>query len=183
MRHPLKDCFIQHCKLHEMEQWGNACTAGDPYHNMGMHSCASTNHFYESSLLQTTRYVEFQGTGVGDGLRMYLGLWLGCTLQGLLVYLACACVHRHVYLNVYQILVCVPGFCSFVIMLKLMPNNVSHAKQILVFQYSCPTKCSTLFEVVCADAPQLQPESQSILKLVQLHHSHTPQLQPVTVNT
>ena len=99
------------------------------------------------------------------------------------MYLACACVHRHVYLNVYQILVCVPGFCSFVIMLKLMPNNVSHAKQILVFQYSCPTKCSTLFEVVCADAPQLQPESQSILKLVQLHHSHTPQLQPVTVNT
>jgi len=69
VRHPLKDCFIQHCKLHEMEQWGNACTAGDPYHNMGMHSCASTNHFYESSLLQTTRYVEFQGTGVGDGLR------------------------------------------------------------------------------------------------------------------
>ena len=57
-----------------MEQWGNICTAGDPNHSMGMHSCASSNHFYESSLLQTTWYVEFQGTGVGDGLHMYLGL-------------------------------------------------------------------------------------------------------------
>ena len=60
-------------------------------------------------------------------------------------------------------------------MLKLMPNNVSHAKQLLVFQYSCPAKCSTLFEVVCAAAPQLQPVSQSYTEAgataPQPHHS------------